>query len=302
MRMIGHLNGEQAARKMSDFLFTHGIENQIEPEAGAGWAIWILADEDLDRAKGWLGKFRENPEAAHFVTAARDAQALRDQRAEANQAFERRVKGPQQLFRPLTQYGFGPLTLGLIVLSVVVFFKSGFGEHMGPVFPLYISEYDVRGGIWSRILHGLPEVRHGQVWRLVTPIFMHGDFLHIFFNMLWLRDLGSMIEGRQGTGRFAVLVLVLAVFSNFCQFALAGPNFLGMSGVVYGLLGYVWMRGKFDPASGLAIHPTTVTMMVVWFFLGLTGFMRMANGAHGGGLVLGVVWGWLASRPWRRGR
>ena len=115
---------------------------------------------------------------------------------------------------------------------------SKFGQNLQAVEPLFLSNYYVRGGGLARLTQGLPEVRHGEIWRLFTPILMHGDFLHIFFNMLWLRDLGSMIEGRQGTWLFALQVLVFALISNMVQYILSGPSFLGMSGVVYGLFGY----------------------------------------------------------------
>jgi GlpG protein len=115
--------------------------------------------------------------------------------------------------------------------------------------------------------------------------------------MLWLRDLGSMIEGRQSTGQLAVLVLTIAAGSNLAQFFYRGaPNFGGMSGVVYGLLGYIWLRGKFDPASGLFLHPSTVVMMLIWLVAGFTGVLGpIANFAHLAGLMMGVVWGYLSS-------
>jgi len=51
-----------------------------------------------------------------------------------------------------------------------------------------------------------------------------------------------------------------------------------MSGVVYGLLGYIWMKGKYDPGSGLALHKTTVAMMIGWYFLCLSGLVgHIAN-------------------------
>ena len=83
-----------------------------------------------------------------------------------------------------------------------------------------------------------------------------------------------------------VLVLVIAAVSNVGQYLMSGPSFGGMSGVVYGLLGYVWMQGKFNPASGLALHKQTVTLMIIWFFLCLSGLMgnianTEANGAWG---------------------
>ena len=65
--------------------------------------------------------------------------------------------------------------------------------------------------------NGFDPILHGEVWRLVTPIFMHGSLLHIFFNMWWLGDLGTMIEVRRGTLRLAGLVLIAAVVSNVGQ-------------------------------------------------------------------------------------
>jgi len=116
--------------------------------------------------------------------------------------------------------------------------------------------------------------------------------------MLWLRDLGSMIEARQGTLQLAMLVLVLAAASNFGQYYVSGPIFGGISGVVYGLLGYIWIRGRFDPGSGLFLHPTTVNMMLIWFVLcytNLLGLVAVANTAHAVGLVGGMLWGYLSS-------
>jgi GlpG protein len=129
----------------------------------------------------------------------------------------------------------------------------------------------------------------------VTPIFVHFGVLHILFNMLWLKDLGGMIENRQSPRTLAVLVAAIAVASNVGQFIASGPVFGGMSGVVYGLLGYAWLRGKYDPASGLYVHRQTVVMMVIWFFVCLTGIVgNIANTAHGVGFAVGLVWG-LAS-------
>jgi GlpG protein len=155
------------------------------------------------------------------------------------------------------------------------------------------SFYDMR---WLAISRGgigfLPEVQAGQVWRLITPIFIHFGPLHLLFNLFWLRDFGSMIEVRQGMLKLALLVVVLGVASNLGQYLIGGPDFGGMSGVLYGLFGYIWLRGQCDPASGLALAPTTVSVMMIWFFLCLFGIIgSVANGTHAVGLVLGVVWG-----------
>jgi GlpG protein len=184
----------------------------------------------------------------------------------------------------------------LIAISVTVFILSRFGVNHESLQSLFITQYLVGGG-YINPYPDLPEIRHGELWRLVTPIFIHFTPLHIIFNMMWLRDLGSMIEARRSTLQLALLTLVIAAGSNLAQYYFGhAPNFGGMSGVVYGLLGYVWIRGKLDPGSGLGLHPSTVIMMMLWL---VAGFARLlgpiANSAHLSGLVIGVVWGWLSS-------
>ena len=305
--MIGHLNGEAQARNFRDFLLVQGIDNQIEPDKDGSWSIWVHSEEDLERAKSMLAQFRANPADAKFQNHSRAAEELREQKRQEQVNYEKRMKQRRHLFQPLAAYGFGPVTFVLIAISVVVFVRSKFGDDLRPVFGLFISVYDVRGvdgyQIWEAFLgrlaefkHALPEIRQGQVWRLVTPMFVHMNIPHIFFNMLWLRDLGSMIEARQGSVLFLILALVFAAVSDMAQFLMHGPQFGGMSGVVYGLVGYIWIRGKLDPGSGLYLHPSTVTMMIIWFFVCLVGFMGpVANTAHAAGMLMGMAWGAISS-------
>jgi GlpG protein len=114
--------------------------------------------------------------------------------------------------------------------------------------------------------------------------------------MLWMLDLGTMIERRQSSRMLLALVLVIAALSNFGQYLVGGPGFGGMSGVVYGLIGYIWLRGKFDPASGLFLHSSTVTMAVIWFVLCLVHVIPgVANTAHSVGFGVGIAWGYISA-------
>ena len=143
----------------------------------------------------------------------------------------------------------------------------------------------------------LPEIRHGQLWRLFTPMFLHFGLAHILFNMLILRDLGSMIEARKNSLALLILVLAIAGASNLAQHLVSGPAFGGMSGVNYGLLGYIWMQGRFNPASRLSLHPQTITWAIVWFVLCLLGVIpNIANTVHAVGLGIGVAWGFIDAR------
>jgi len=300
MRIIGHLENESEARTFADYLYVQRIENQLEFQKDEGWAIWIRDEDKLASATQLLAVFRENPKDPRYQNEGRSAPQLRAEEEKNQEAYRKKLRNRRHLFRPLRGYGFGPLTFVLIAACVLVFLLSHFAMDFQPIHGLFISEYPR-----SQSLHSmLPEVRHGQIWRLFTPVLIHMTFAHILFNMLWLRDLGSMIEGRQGTGQLAALVLVVAVVSNFAQYFMSGPAFGGMSGVVYGLLGYIWIRGKLDPGSGLFLHPSTVIMMLAWFVLCYTPLLtsvvgQVANSAHAAGLIVGMAWGFLSSLPHR---
>ncbi len=138
----------------------------------------------------------------------------------------------------------------------------------------------------------------GQYWRLITPIFLHFGIFHVAFNSVWMWELGRRIEPLAGSMHMLMVVLLMALASNIAQYLWSGPSlFGGMSGVVYGLLGYVWMRNKVAPRPILALPSGLLVFMLVWLFAGMTGLIDLlisgsiANAAHGAGLVSGMVLG-----------
>ena len=190
-------------------------------------------------------------------------------------------------------YRLGPVTVGLIAACVAVALYSSLGTSERNLLPLFISLTPASGpyGI-------LPEVRAGEVWRLLTPMFIHLGVIHIVFNMIWLKDIGSAIEHRDGSKQFVAMVVITALCSNVGQYFWNGPAFGGMSGVVYGLFGYVAVRSSLAPRSGYYMPGQTVLIMLAWFVACLLGVIphvtNVANAAHGYGLLVGVVWGFIA--------
>lgn len=291
MRSIGNLPNEKQARLFGDFLLTRGIRNEVEAEHDGSWLVWVLDDEQLESGRALLEQFRRNPAAAEFSREAAAAERVRKETEQEQAGWRRRVHNRQRVFPGTRRYGAGVFTYVLVVMCIVVAVYSRIGADREFLRPFLIS-YPVEG-----LTGFLPEVMRGEVWRLLTPMLIHFGIGHIVFNMLWLFQLGSMIESMQGTGRFILLVLAFALASNLAQYALSGPLFGGMSGVNYGLIGYVWIRGKCDRASGLFLDRESVIMAIVWFFLCFTGWVGpIANYAHAAGLLAGMAWGWISAK------
>jgi GlpG protein len=113
--------------------------------------------------------------------------------------------------------------------------------------------------------------------------------------MLWTRDLGTLLERRHGPIVFTGMVLLFAVLSNVAQFLIADPSFGGMSGVVYGMLGYIWIRGRTDPFYEIHLSQQTTAMMIGWFLIGFAAeSLHIANTAHATGLALGMLTGFVS--------
>ena len=184
------------------------------------------------------------------------------------------------------------VTAGLLAISLYVALISRLGQNIEALQPYFISWY---------VDEGLLEVRQGQVWRLVSPIFIHFGLMHLAFNLVMTWQLGELLERRFGPVRFSGLVLVLAISSNLAQFYTTGPAFGGLSGVLYGLFGYFWIASKLNPHFGYQINPGAVKMLLIWFvlcwfnFFGLLGNVQVANMAHTGGLVMGMALAYLGS-------
>jgi GlpG protein len=279
MRMIGHLKNEASARTFGGYLSSQDIRNMVEPDS-EGWAVWIYSEDQIEKGSQALTAYLQNPSDRSFQNAADSAIASEQRQRREQAAFAKRVRTADQIWR---RSDVAPLTLFLIGASVVVTLFAGLNPSLPNVRWLLISE----GAPGF-----LPEVQSGQIWRLITPIFIHFGPTHLIFNMIILYDLGRLIEIAQGTKRLALLVVLIGIGSNVGQYLIGGPFFGGMSGVLYGMVGYIWLRSHSDPSSGLMISPMTLGVMLVWFFLCLFGIIPgVANGTHAVGLVMGMIWG-----------
>ncbi len=187
------------------------------------------------------------------------------------------------MHHPALQHAFrqAPVTWTLIVLSCFISVITWFGAVP---YTLYWLIYDSAA------------IQHGQIWRLLTPIFLHFPamgiiFAHLAFNMIWLYQFGSAIERVESSRFLLVLVVVAGILSNIAQSLLSMGIFGGMSGVVYALLAYLFVRGWLSP-----YYPARVANNIAYFLIGfmlLAGVgvfgSHIANAAHFSGFAVGAV-------------
>jgi GlpG protein len=180
-----------------------------------------------------------------------------------------------------------PLVSVLLALSLVGYV---FGSYSFPVPKMLLF-----GGL-----------EDGHYWRLITPIFLHFGAPHLVFNALWLGLLGSKIERAVGSIQALMLIVAIAIASNVGQYLWTGSvRFGGMSGVIYGLLGYLWIHHSMFPRPIYALPRELVGFMLAWLLICMTGVLDfllgvgIANAAHLCGLLagmaLGLIFGYVES-------
>ena len=153
------------------------------------------------------------------------------------------------------------------------------------------------------------KIREGELWRFFSPCVLHRDFLHILFNMIWLWILGRPVEMRIGFFKTLLLTLIGGVGSNTLQYLMSGPFFIGYSGVVMVLAGFIWMRERVAPWEGYPLHRTTILFLLLYvgsmFAIQMASFFlqvftqvdfapSIANTAHISGGVIGLILGRLS--------
>jgi GlpG protein len=304
------LPSESQARKFVDYALPLDIRSKAEAD-GDAWAVWVYDEDRVPQAKEELGTFRENPDAEKYVEARSAADALREREIKQHKAAKKKVVRATDTWNK-SFLDRCPVTVTLILMSLAAVIMTtspekpwGFGQRVEPgltwlcLAPIYAGN-EPGSAEWTPPTFGA--IFQGEVWRAFTPMFLHFSPLHLLFNMMWLKDLGGVIEVRRGRWRYLGLVLLIAGISNLAQGIVSGPFFGGMSGVVFGLFGYIWMQSRYVPNSGFFMPPNIVMLMLVWMAICYSGalesIVNVANTAHTAGLVVGMVAGY-APKLWR---
>lgn len=193
-----------------------------------------------------------------------------------------------------------------LLLCFIVAGLTGLGDNFTTISWFTFLDFRVQGDYlyFSPLAQGLEQ---GQWWRLVSPMLLHFGVLHLAMNSLWYWELGKRIELRQGPWALLGLTVLFSLVSNLAQHYTSGPSlFGGLSGVLYGLLGHIWLYQWLAPNRYFNLPKGVLAMMLIWLVVCLTGVVgtlglgQIANAAHVGGLLIGCLTGLLGGALARR--
>ncbi|MEO3740371.1 rhomboid family intramembrane serine protease GlpG [Kosakonia sp. WA-90] len=274
MLMITSFANPRVAQAFVDYMQTQGVILTIQHHVQSD--IWLADESQLERVRAELARFIENPTDPRYLAASwqsgQTGSGLHYRRFPLKAAIRERS---------------GPLTLIISALSIFVFVLMNIvGDQTVMMWLAWPWDDSVQFEVWRYFAHAV----------------MHFSLVHIIFNLFWWWYLGGAVEKRLGSGKLLVITVISALLSGFVQYHLTGPWFGGLSGVVYALIGYVWLHGVRDPQPQVALPNglfifTVALMVAEWF--GLTGF-AIASGAHTAGLLIGLAMALVDSQNVRK--
>jgi GlpG protein len=259
-------------RPLSALLWHERIAHRVAEEGGQQVVI-LQRGEDRERARQLLGRWRRG----EVQVTLRPGPGPNTRATDA---------GPAAALKRT------PITALLIALGVLGFLLVYLPAPVAWVATLTFYPFE--------LVDGRPAFAsmNGQLWRLVTPVFLHFGWLHITFNALWCWELGRRIEVALGGLQLLGLFLLIACLSNLAQAQVSGPVlFGGLSGVVYGWLAFAWVAGRLNPRWRAMVPASPIMLfMVGWLLVCVTGVIdvlgfSVANAAHVGGLAAGALLG-----------
>ena len=263
MLMITSFTNPRVAQAFVDYMATQGVILTIQQHNQTD--VWLADESQAARVNEELARFLENPGDPRYLAASWQS--------------DHTGSGLHYSHLPLLATiceRAGPFTLLLMAACIIVFIIMNVAGDQSVMIAL-AWPYD-------------PSLQF-DVWRYFTHALMHFSVMHILFNLLWWWYLGGIVEKRLGSGKLIVITIISALLSGYVQHKFSGPWFGGLSGVVYALMGYVWLRGERDPESGIYLQRGLITFALIWLIAGwfdLFG-MSIANGAHVTGLAVGLA-------------
>lgn len=259
---------EQPARLLAVYLIEQGIQVEYQYSGNEyGHTVMLLHSSDQIKAKALAEEFVLNPNDEKYQTTAW-------------QSGETVKLIPEKYFsaaKTLYDIKQAPFTTLILLSCIFIFLLHSIGIYFF---------YDI-----FQIQPFSIMANNHQWWRVLGPALLHFSVLHIAFNLLWWSSLGKQIEHTFGLSSLLMLFVFSAVVSNLAQLIISGPNFGGLSGVVYALVGCVWWLGWLKPSWGISLPKPIIVFLLIWLVVGYLDILPvdMANTAHMAGLICGCL-------------
>lgn len=139
----------------------------------------------------------------------------------------------------------------------------------------------------------IPIDRFGRWWTLISANYLHGGILHILFNMIALNQIGPLIIQEYGGYRMLIVYTLGGVFGYFLSYLAGVPFTIGASAAVCSLIGAALYYGKSrGGAYGQIIYRQVGGWAISIFVFGFL-FPGINNWGHGGGLLAGIILGFI---------
>ncbi|PHM74092.1 rhomboid family intramembrane serine protease GlpG [Xenorhabdus kozodoii] len=268
MIYITSISNPRLAQAFIDYMATQGIHLTMQPTNEPPLVeLWLEDDSQRSRVEQELRHFAHDPLNERY-------QAASWQTGKSVSPF----KYHNSLNLNTLKSQSGPLTIAITLLCILVY-------------------------LWT-IMAGIPDVMNSlawptnsnqylELWRWLSPALLHFSLTHLLFNLALWWYFGSQVERKIGRGKLFEITIISAIFSGWAQSLFSGSHFGGLSGVVYALIGYVWLTGELSPKRGISAPRGLIAISVIWLLVGYFDLfsLNIANAAHVAGLIIGLLMG-----------
>ena len=188
---------------------------------------------------------------------------------------------PQRRSLSLTErFARTPVTLGMIAFTALVFLSQSISEQLAGIDLVLVYGAKVNQAISA-----------GEIWRIVTPIFIHLGGLHFLVNMYSLFVLGPAVERLFSSPRMLSIYLLSGISGVVFSMAFSPQPSVGASGAIFGLLGALGAflyrhRNRFGRAGQFQLRQIVI---IIVLNLGLGLSQQIDNWGHLGGLMMGIL-------------
>ncbi|WP_191600217.1 rhomboid family intramembrane serine protease [Marinomonas algicola] len=268
----------QSPEKLSKMLWQNKIGHQVVFQQGVN-ELWVVDAQHAHDVK-------------HLISVY-EGRSPEDMGGDGNRSYSRTNSfNRSKLFIAIKSY---PITLALILITLFISLITELGRNYTFLGWFTITPIVVENNmLYTQSLTSMLDTH--SYWRLFTPAFLHFSMMHLVFNLLWIWEIGRKLEIKIGSFLWLFGALVIAISSNLFQYwEVESPLFGGLSGLVYGCIGFAWLMPYLNSKWASLISPGLMVFFMIWLGIGYTdlpsslGLGNMANTAHLVGLISGLL-------------